>query len=58
MCVPFSLKIIKGILPYSSVILIQERSFPIFYSPILIFVMIIRLTVDGRSFELSIILDD
>ena len=62
MCIPFSLKIIKGILPYSSVILTYYHSgecrrgvFPyfIYHDHDHLY-----LSVDGRGFKLNIILDD
>ena len=62
MCIPFSLKIIKGILPYSSVIVIYYHSgecrrgvFPyfIYHDHDHLY-----LSVDGRGFKLNIILDD
>ena len=62
MCIPFSLKIIKCILPYSSVIVIYYHSgecrrgvFPyfIYHDHDHLY-----LSVDGRGFKLNIILDD
>ena len=62
MCIPFSLKIIKGILPYSSVIVTYYHSgecrrgvFPyfIYHDHDHLY-----LSVDGRGFKLNIILDD
>ena len=62
MCIPFSLKIIKGILPYSSVIVTyyhsgecRRRVFPyfIYHDHDHLY-----LSVDSRGFKLNIILDD
>ena len=62
MCIPFSLKIIKGILPYSSIIVTYYHSgecrrgvFPyfIYHDHDHLY-----LSVDGRGFKLNIILDD
>ena len=62
MCIPFSLKIIKGILPYSSVIVTYYHSgecrrgvFPyfIYHDHDHLY-----LSVDGRGFKSNIILDD
>ena len=64
MCIPFSLKIIKGILPYSSVIVTYYHSGECRRGVFPYFIYHdhdhdhLYLSVDGRGFKLNIILDD
>ena len=62
MCIPFSLKIIKGILPYSSVIVTYYHSGECRRGVFPFFIYHdhdhLYLSVDGRGFKLNIILDD
>ena len=62
MCIPFSLKIIKGILLYSIVIVTYYHSGEcrrgVFPSFIYHYHDHLYLSVDGRGFKLNIILDD